>query len=97
MSTIYRPDNLDCLLTFTEEENILHKAHINDPGLCTSRGIKLGDSMTRVVDTYGKNYASVFESGNQKDIDMVYGYDNNNSIVFQIRNNKVNKIILQKG
>ncbi|MGI6412160.1 MAG: hypothetical protein ACOXZ5_00550 [Syntrophomonadaceae bacterium] len=97
LSTIYQPDNLNCLLTFTEEENILYKAHISDPGLYTSRGIKLGDSMTRVVDTYGKNYASVFESGNQKDLDMVYGSDNNNSIIFQIRNNKVNRIILQKG
>lgn len=97
MSTIYQPDNLDCLLTFTKEENILQKAHINDPGLCTSRGIKLGDSMPAVIEAYGKDYAMVFESKKPENLDMVYGNDNNNSIIFQIRDYKVDKVILQKG
>ncbi|NLB88423.1 MAG: hypothetical protein GX790_04235 [Syntrophomonadaceae bacterium] len=96
MSTIYSPANIDALLTFTEDENILCRLHITDPSIATSRNIKTGDSFSKVVETYGPNYASVSKRGNKDDFDAVYYCkENDNSIVFQIRNNVVERIVLQ--
>lgn len=95
MSTIYSPEDIDALLTFTEEENILCKLHISDPNIVTSRNVKAGDPFSKVIEEYGPNYASVSKQGNKVDFDAVYGTDNGNSIVFQVRNNIVNRIVLQ--
>lgn len=96
MSTIYSPQNIDCLLTFTEDENMLCKLHISDASIVTNRNVKVGDEFSVVIGAYGNNYASVSKKGNKTDFDAVYGADNSNSIVFQVRDNKVSKIILQK-
>ena len=96
LSTIYSPTNLDCLFTFTEHSDILHKVHISDDQLITARGLKVGDSFESVVDKYGNSYAWVHKVGNHEDFDAVYGSDNNCCIVFQVRNGLVTKIILQK-
>lgn len=97
MSTIYSPADIDALLTFTEDENILCKLHITDPNIVTSRNVKVGDTFDKVVESYGSNYASVARKGHSEDFDAVYySTDNDNSIVFQIRNNVVERIILQK-
>lgn len=95
MSTIYSPANIDALLTFTEDENILCILHISDPSITTSRNVKTGDTFSKVVEEYGPNYASVSKAGNKVDFDAVYGTDNGGSIVFQVRNNVVNRIVLQ--
>jgi len=94
MSTIYKPKTLDCLLTFTEDENILHKMHINTPVLNTSRGVKVGDPFAKAVEKYGKDYAYVKLSGKAGDFDAVYG--NNDNIIFQVRKNSIVKIVLEK-
>ena len=96
-STIYSPDNLDCLFTFTKKENILNKVHITTDTIKTARGIQVGDPLDAVIKAYGPDYSWVYEKKNPQDFDMVYGHDNNNSIVFQIRDNIVSKIVLQKG
>ncbi|MEN6348996.1 MAG: hypothetical protein ABFD08_06325 [Syntrophomonas sp.] len=94
MSTIYRPATVDCLLTFDRAEELLQKMHLYNADLATSRGIKVGDSFSKVVEKYGKNYASVSLPGNTKDFDAVYGKVNN--IIFKVNDNKVTTIILQK-
>lgn len=93
MSTIYKPENSDCLLTFNRDEEILQKLHILNQDIPTNRGIKVGDPFALVTEKYGPNYSSVGRPGKPKDFDAVYGTGNN--IVFQIRNDKVEAIILQ--
>lgn len=95
MSTIFSPNDLDCLFTFTKHENILHRVHIQTPNISTSRGSKVGDAFENVIALYGQNYAYVYSRGHRDDFDAVYGSDNNRSIIFQVRGNKVTKIILQ--
>ncbi|MDD2620292.1 MAG: hypothetical protein PHC92_06455 [Syntrophomonadaceae bacterium] len=94
MSTIYKPDNIDCLLTFDEDEKFLQKLHLNSQEIQTYRGIKVGDPFTLVVEKYGPNYSSVGHPGKSSDFDAVYGVGNN--IIFQVREDKVKTIILQK-
>ncbi|MGI5879724.1 MAG: hypothetical protein ACOX6L_03900 [Syntrophomonadaceae bacterium] len=96
LSTIYSPTDLDCLFTFTEHSDILHKVHISDDQLLTARGVKVGDSFDSVVDKYGKYYSRVHKVDNQEDFDAVYGSDNNRCIIFQVRDGILTKIILQK-
>lgn len=93
MTTIYKPENSDCLLTFNKDEEVLQKIHINSQDIPTYRGIKVGDSFVLVTKKYGPDYSSVGHPGKPKDFDAVYGVGNN--IVFQIRNDKVKAIILQ--
>jgi hypothetical protein len=95
MSTIYKPDNLDCLFTFTEDEDILHRIHINTPALSTSRGIKVGEPFARAIKIYGSNYAKVNLLNESDDFDAVYGTDDN--IIFQVRKNNITKIIIEKS
>ena len=94
MSTIYKLESPDCLLTFNKDGKILQKLHIYSQDIPTKRGIKVGDSFALVIEKYGPNYSSVGYPGKPKDFDAVYGADNN--IVFQVRNDKVKAIILQK-
>jgi len=96
LSTIYSPTNLNCLFTFTEHSDILHKVHISDDQLKTAREVTVGDSFESVVDKYGKSYSWVHKVDNSEDFDAVYGSDHNCCIVFQVRNGLVSKIILQK-
>lgn len=93
MSTIYKPENSDCLLTFNRDEEILQKLHIFSQDIPTNRGVKVGDSFNLVTEKYGPNYSSVGYPGKPKDYDAVYGTGNN--IIFQVRDDKVNAIILQ--
>lgn len=95
MSTIYQPKNTDCLLTFTKKGNILHKIHIGTPELATFRGCKVGDPFSRVIESYGEYYAYVRLAGELHNFDAVYGEDNSRCIIFQVRQDKVVKIILQ--
>ncbi|MDD3267700.1 MAG: hypothetical protein PHX14_00130 [Syntrophomonadaceae bacterium] len=94
MSTIYKPESPDCLLTFNEDEEILQKIHIYNQDIQTKRGAKVGDAFTLVTEKYGPNYSSVGYPGKAKDFDAVYGAGNN--IIFQVRDDKVKTIILQK-
>lgn len=94
ISTVFSAGTDKILFTFTEDENIVHKVHIESPNLPTSRGSQVGDSFAAVTDAYGDNYAWV-NAGNRSDFDAVYGTDNNRCIVFQVRDDKVQRIILQ--
>ena len=95
LSTIYRPAAHDCLLTFTEDENILNKMHIDSNHYVTNRGIKVGDPFSSVEASYGKNYAQLTTKAKPDYFEAVYGSGNINNIVFQVQDNKVAKIILQ--
>lgn len=94
-STVYHPDGLPVYLTFSEDENILIGVHIFGPGLATSRGVAVGDSPDQAVQQYGENYVrfSQKNSSNQ-DYDMLYG-ENDNTVIFQIRNEIIDKIVIQ--
>lgn len=94
ISTVFSAGTDKVLFTFTEDENIVHKVHIESPNLPTSRGSKVGDSFAAVIDAYGEDYAWV-NAGNSNDFDAVYGIDNKRCIVFQVRDNQVQRIILQ--
>lgn len=96
MSTIMRPANQGCLLTFSEDENILIKIHIDGTKLSSPRGINAGDPYTRVQEQYSANFTQVKRVDNDKEFDMIYGENRENSITFQIRNNKVARIIIQR-
>lgn len=94
-STVYQPESIDCLFTFTKHENILKVVHISSPEFCTMRGIKVGDSFhNAIIPAYGHNYGYAKLPGTAEDFDAVYGDDSGN-IVFQVRNNQVTKMILQ--
>lgn len=94
ISTVFSAGTDKILFTFTEDENIVHKVHIESPNLATSRGSQVGDSFAAVTNAYGDDYAWV-NAGNRKDFDAIYGTDNNRCIVFQVRDDKVQRIILQ--
>lgn len=94
LSTIYSVDQSRLLFTFTENENIWHKIHIETPQLITARGSRVGDAFAAVKSRYGESYAWV-DAGSEDDYDAVYGSDNNRCIVFQVRQGLVQRIILQ--
>jgi len=95
LSTIYRPPEKDCLLQFTEDENILNKMHIFADRFVTSRGVKVTDPFSAVEVSYGPNYTQIKSKDKPDYFEAVYGSGNNNSIVFQVQDNKIVKIILQ--
>ncbi len=96
MSTIFRPDRHNCLLTFTEEDNILVKIHIDGNTPASSRGVRVGDPYSLVEEHYGKYYTLIKNTGNDKDFDMVYGKSRGNSVTFKIKDQQVNRIIIQR-
>jgi len=96
MSTIMRPANQGCLLTFSEDENILIKIHIDGTKLTSPRGIKVGDSYTKILEKYGNNFTQVKKVGQDRDFDMIYGLNRENSVTFKISNNIVERIIIQR-
>ncbi len=95
-STVYHPEAFPMYLTFSEDENILIAVHIFGEEAATSRGISVGDSPDKAVQQYGKNYVrfSLKDPGNE-DYDMLYGENNGNTVIFQVRNNSITKIIIQ--
>jgi len=95
-STVYQLDNPYCLLTFTRDEEILIKVHIEDSEVSTHRGNKVGDSFPEIQEKYGEYFTCVSKTGQDEDFDAIYGTDNENSISFQVRGNRVSRIILQK-
>ena len=94
LSTVFSLSKDNILFTFTEDENILHRAHIENPALSTSRGVHVGDSFQLVIDRYGNQYAWV-DNGQADCFDAVYGSDNSRCIIFQVREGLVKRIILQ--
>lgn len=93
-SPIFNLAEDNVLFTFSEEENILQKAQIENPDLPTFRGIRVGDSFDSVIDQYGQQYAKV-DSDSADDFDAVFGSDNSRCIVFQVRQGQVKHIVLQ--
>jgi len=95
-SMVYHPDELPVYLTFSEDENILIAVHIFGTGAATSRGITVGDSPEKAVQQYGKNFVRFSEKdSDNKDYDMLYGENDGNTVIFQIRNAEISKIIVQ--
>lgn len=94
-STVFRPGHTNCLLTFSEDENILIKLHIDDPELPSPRGATVGDDYKLVEAQYGKDYALI-KNTDGSSFDMVYGKNRENSVIFKIHHNKVNRIIIQR-
>lgn len=96
MSTIFRPKRHNCLLTFSEDENILIKMHIDGNEPASPRGVRVGDGYTLVEEYYGEDYTLIMKTGNDNDFDMVYGKNRVNSVTFKIKDLQVNRIIVQR-
>lgn len=96
-STVYRPLSDNCLLQFTKNENILDKMHIYGDYLTTSRGIKIGDSFADVEARYGSDYTKMTQADRPGYFEAIYGCDDNNDIIFKVQDQKIVKIILQRG
>jgi len=95
-STVYHPDNLPVYLTFSEDEDILTAVHIYGEGAATHRGIDLTDSPARVVEQYGPNYVRFsIKNSDLADYDMLYGENDGNTVIFQVRGHSLSKIIIQ--
>jgi hypothetical protein len=94
MSTVYSADPEKYLLTFTEKENILCKADIYSSDIKTFRNITVGMDFDRVKSAYGDNYTKISSNHNPSDFDVVYG--SQNCLVFNIRNNMVDRIVIQR-
>lgn len=96
MSTLYQPENLEVYLTFSEDEDILIAAHLESPDISTYRGIKVGDAASKVKETYGNNYVLIYgEDYKAGNYDLLYGKNDGNTVIFQVRNEVVHKIVLQ--
>jgi hypothetical protein len=95
MSTVYFDRSQGCTFTFTKMDK-LKVMHIENPGLATWRGIKVGDTLDpAVIAAYGPNYGYAKKPDSHQAIDVAYG-DNDGGVIFQVRDNVVTKIILQK-
>lgn len=95
MSTVYYDQGQGCTFTFTKLDK-LKVMHIENPQLPTARGVRVGDSLDpTVIGAYGSNYGYAKKPGSDDEIDVAYG-DNNGGVIFQVRDNVVTKIILQK-
>jgi hypothetical protein len=95
MSTVYYDQSQGCTFTFTKRDK-LKVMHIENPNIKTARGVKVGDTLDpTIIKAYGENYGYVKKPGNAKEIDIAYG-DNDGAVIFQVRDNIVTKIVLQK-
>jgi hypothetical protein len=91
-SGLYRPKNMDCLLSFSKKEEVLIRVDIGFCDLSTSRGIKANDSFDKVVDQYGDGYTKSYDKKTPQIFDAYYGSDQ--YILFKIENNLVKKIYI---
>lgn len=96
MSTVYKTDSPECIMTFNFEQTVLKKLHLISPGIATSRNIKVGDPFSKVVAAYGKNYIYTGKAINASDFEATYQCDPDHGIIFQVRNNRVKAIILHE-
>lgn len=95
MSTVYFDQSQGCTFTFTKLDKLM-VMHIENPQLSTARGIKVGDTLEpAVIMAYGADYGYAKKPGSNQVIDVAYG-DNNGAVIFQVRDNVVTKIIIQK-
>lgn len=95
MSTVYSTAPDDYLLTFTEKDNILCKADVYTSAITTYRDLKAGMTFAQVKKAYGNNYVRIGKKNRMQDFDIVYGTDENH-IVFNIKNDKVWRIVVQR-
>jgi len=91
-SGVYRPKDLDCLLTFTKHEDILVRMDLGPGGSATARGIKVGDTFDQVVAKYGSNFTKAYDKVTPNIFDAYYGADR--YILFKIEDNIVQKIFI---
>ncbi len=92
MSSVYRPEGLNAIFTFTKKSNVLSKVDIIGSGLSTSRGIAVNDSFDKVVKNYGPGYVRSFVKSDPDTFDAIYG--SKHYIVFHVNNERVKKIVL---
>jgi len=91
-SGVYRPKDLDCLLTFTKHEDILVRMDLGPGSSATAREIRVGDTFDQVVDKYGSNFTKAYDKVTPNIFDAYYGADR--YILFKIKDNIVHKIYI---
>ena len=91
-SGLYRPNNLDCLVTFSRDEDVVIRMDIGPCDLATSRGIKVDDSFDKVVEIYGSNYTRAYDKETPQIFDAYYGSDQ--YILFKVEDNTIKKIFV---
>ncbi len=92
-SGVYRPKDKDFLLTFTRKEEVLNKIDIGVSDLATARGIKVNDSVNKVLEQYGRNYTKAYVKYQPHIYDAMYGSDQQ-YVLFKVENNLVKKIVI---
>ncbi len=95
MSTVYRPNHIPAIFTFTKKSNLLTKVDIQGPGLPTARGVEVGDSYDKLVKTYGSGFIRSYAKNDPATFDAIYG--SNEYIVFHISQERVEKIVLSSS
>jgi hypothetical protein len=91
-SGLYRPVNLDCLLSFSKKEDVLIRIDLGPCDLSTSRGIKVNDSFDQVLAAYGTGFTKAYDRKTPQMFDAYYGTDQ--FILFKVENNIVKKIYI---
>lgn len=91
-SGLYRPRDLDCLLSFSKKEDILIRIDLGQCELSTSRGIKVNDSFDKVLAAYGYGFTKAYDRQTPQIFDAYYGSDQ--YILFKVENNIVVKIYI---
>lgn len=96
MSTVYASSSPDCILTFNKDQTMLKKLHLQSSELSTARGIRVGDTFTKVTAVYGSNYIYSGKTLNADDFSAIYQLDDSHGIVFQIVDQRVETIVLHE-
>ncbi|MEA4925988.1 MAG: hypothetical protein VB084_11830 [Syntrophomonadaceae bacterium] len=91
-SGLYRPKDLDCLLSFSKKEDVLIRIDLGQCDLSTSRGIKVNDSFDKVLAQYGNGFTKAYDKTTPQIFDAYYGADQ--YILFKIENNMVKQIYI---
>lgn len=94
MSTVYSAAPEKYLLTFTNQDNVLCKVDIYSSDIRTYRDATVGMTFEQVKQIYGDNYIQIIDKEHLHDFDAVYGTDG--SIVFNVRDDRVWRIVVQR-
>lgn len=97
MSTIYYPLGKEFRVWFTKKQDIIWIFETTDPAFSTARGIKVGDSVDKIVSAYGLSYARISIKGSSQNYyDLVYGVSAEGTITFRMTNDHLAKLVVTR-
>ncbi len=96
MSTVYEPPSRDFRLRFPKKQDIVWLFDTTHSGFSTSRGVRIGDPASKVIQAYGDHYSKVMLQGNDSEYDLVYGLSGRGTITFHCQNGVVTRIVVSR-